>query len=73
VNTTRARADELMTPEVRATVVRHLGAALAAAWRDQRRTNERPVRLDLAAGRDVGEGADRDDGITHGNPNRQAR
>lgn len=45
-----------LTPEVRSRIVRHLGAALAAAWQrqqEQEQKHERPERLNHAAGRIV--------------------
>jgi hypothetical protein len=43
-------------PELRQGIVRHFGAALAEAWRKQHQNDERPERLEPAAGRDVHEG-----------------
>ena len=47
--------------DIRQVIVRQFGAALAAAWRSEYdQENERPVRLELATGRDVHEGGVRE-------------
>ena len=55
-----------MTPEVRAIIVKNLGAALAAAWHRQK--NERPSGLSNRDGRNVRDRDDRQHDESHHTP-----
>jgi hypothetical protein len=58
------KTDTSIAADVRALIVRQLGAALAAAWQRQQKltpeNDERPARLTLATGRDVRGDKDRE-------------